>query len=80
MRKRWQPVGALTELLLLLLVGLAGLDALLGLLGLDNGLLDGDEPAITLSQGLSLEGVLVSVDLECESNGSILDKVGSVGL
>jgi hypothetical protein len=70
----------LTELGLLLLVSLAGLDALLGLLGLSDGLLDGDEPAITLSQGLGLEGVLVAVDLERESNGSVLDKVSGVGL
>lgn len=70
----------LTKLGLLLLVSLAGLDTLLSVLGLGNGLLDGDEPAITLSQGLSLEGVLVAVDLEGEGNSTILGKVGGVGL
>lgn len=70
----------LTKLGLLLLVGLAGLDGILGLLGLNDSLLDGDEPAITLSQGLCLEGVLVAVDLQRESNGSVLDKIGSVSL
>lgn len=70
----------LTELGLLLLVSLAGLNALLSLLGFSDGLLDGDEPAITLSQGLSLEGVLVAVNLESEGNSSVLGKVGGVGL
>lgn len=79
-RQRKSKIVKLTKLGLLLLVSLAGLDGLLSLLGLSDGLLDGDEPAITLSQGLSLEGVLVAVDLECESNGSVLDEVGSVGL
>lgn len=78
--RREKHLGRLTQLGLLLLVRLAGLDALLSLLGFGDSLLNGDEPAITLSQGLSLEGVLVAVDLECESDGSILDKVGSVGL
>ena len=73
-------MAKLTKLGFLLLVSLAGLDALLSLLGLGDGLLDGDEPAITLRQGLSLKGVLVAVDLECESNGSVLDEVGGVGL
>ena len=70
----------LTKLGLLLLVSLAGLDVLLSLLGFGDSLLDGNEPAITLRQGLSFEGVLVAVDLDCESNSSILDKVGGVGL
>lgn len=70
----------LTELGLLLLISLAGLDAVLGLLCLSNGLLDSDEPAITLSKGLSLEGVLVAMNLESEGNGSILCKIGGVGL
>jgi hypothetical protein len=78
--RRKKQLVKLTKLGLLLLVGLARLDALLSLLGLGDGLLDGDEPAITLSQGLSLEGVLVAVDLECESNGAVPDKVGGVGL
>lgn len=77
---RKSKVTKLTKLGLLLLVSLAGLNALLSLLGLGDGLLDGDEPAITLGQSLSLEGVLVAVDLECESNGSVLDEVGSVSL
>jgi hypothetical protein len=63
-----------------LLVTLAGLDALLGGLGLSDGLLDGNEPSVTLDRALSLEGVLVAGDLEGEGNGAILDEVGSVGL
>jgi hypothetical protein len=69
-----------TNLLLVLLVALAGLDAIFGSLGLGDGLLDGDEPAIALGRVLSLEGVLVSGDLQGECKTAVLDKVGSVSL
>jgi hypothetical protein len=69
-----------TNLLLVLLVALAGLDAIFGSLGLGDGLLDGDEPAIALGRVLSLEGVLVSGDLQGECKTAVLDEVGSVSL
>jgi hypothetical protein len=63
-----------------LLVALAGLDAILLGLGLSDGLLDGDEPSLTLGGGLGLEGVLVAGDLDGEGNGAVLDEVGGIGL
>jgi hypothetical protein len=63
-----------------LLVALAGLDAIFGSLGLGDGLLNGDEPAIALGRVLSLEGVLVSGDLQGECKTAVLDEVGSVSL
>ena len=64
----------------MLLVTLAGLDALLSGLGLSDGLLNGDEPSVTLCSTLSLERVLVAGDLEGEGDGAVLDEVGGVGL
>lgn len=69
-----------TELGELLLVGLVGDDTLLGGLGLLDGLLNGDEPAIALSGSLSLESVLAAVQLEVESDSSVLGKLSSIGL
>jgi hypothetical protein len=69
-----------TNLLLVLLVALARLNRVFGSLGLGDGLLNGDEPSVTLGGGLSLEGVLVAGDLEGESDGAVLGKVGGIGL
>lgn len=73
---RW----VLTDLLLGLLVGVAGLNAVLGRLGLGNGLLDSDEPSVTLGSRLGLKGVLVARDLESKGNSAVLGEVGCVGL
>lgn len=69
-----------TNLLLCLFVALAGLDGVLGGLGLGDGLLDGNEPSVTLGGGRSLKGVLVAGELECESKSTVLGKVSRVGL
>jgi len=68
-----------TDLLLLLLVAIAGLNALLGLLRIDDGLLDGNVPAITLGGGLGLEGVLVARDLEGKGDSAVLGEISCVG-
>lgn len=70
----------LTELGDLLLVRLVGDDGVLGRLGLLDSLLDGDEPAVALSSGLGLEGVLAAVQLEVEGNGTVLGELGGIGL
>ena len=70
----------LTNLFLGLLVTLARLNSVLGRLGLGDGLLDSDEPSVALSSGRGLEGVLVAGELESESKGTVLGKVGRVGL
>jgi len=70
----------LTQLRELLLVSLAGNNFLLCGLGLFDGLLDGDEPAIALLEGLGLESVLVSVQLEEEGDCAILAGIGSFRL
>ena len=70
----------LTKLLQLGLVGIAlGDGLLLGLASLDS-VLNSKEPTVALRGSLSLEGVLVSVELEVEFSGSILGDVGSIGL
>ncbi len=69
-----------TNLLLVLLVAFAGLNSVLGSLGLGDGLLNGDEPSITLSSGLSFKSVLVARDLEGESDSAVLGEVGGIGL
>lgn len=70
----------LTKLSKLLSVSLVRNDTLAVGLGLGDCLFEGGEPSVALRCCLGLEGVLVSVELEEESNGSVLAQVGGISL
>ena len=70
----------LTKLCELLNVGLVSYDTLAVSLCLCDSLLNGNEPSISLGCCLSLEGVLVSVELEEESNRAVFAEVSGISL